>query len=370
MVSITQLGRIARPIMGEAELGELLDLVGDARIVVLGASTYGTHEHYDLQASLARKLLADRGFNAVVIESDWSDALLVDRYVRHRADGIAGAFEQFPAWVWRNEDMTTFVDWIRYQNTYRRSEDRIGFYALDVYSLLASIRATRSHGDADDDLVAELVDMQWRRAARSGRAPSGVAWFRAMQDAHLVGHAERYYRTMLRGGDIAWNLRSRHMADTLDMLALHTGDKLVVWAHDAHAGDARAIDTDRWSLGQLLRERHPGEVALIGFTTFSGTVRFAPEWGAQDRVEPLPPAGEWEQLFHESGVPRFMVTSSSLRRSVSDRIQRSRRVIDVIERSEPYYDARLADQYDVIVHVDVTRAVEPREPMSAKVRTV
>src|SRR5688572_18646249 len=106
----TSLARFARPIHGEHELDQLLDLVGGARIVMLGSASYGTHEHYDLRASLTRKLIGERGFAAVVVEADWPDALRVDRYVRNQSDdddaGAAlTAFDHFPAWAWRNEDV-------------------------------------------------------------------------------------------------------------------------------------------------------------------------------------------------------------------------------------------------------------------------
>ncbi len=358
-----QLASFARRIHGEDELDQLLDLVSHARIVVFGTATYGTHEHFDLRASLTRKLIAERGFVAVAIEADWADVLDVDRYVRHRADTFETAFERFPASVWSNEDVVRFVDWLRYLNLGRGSSQRAGFYGLDIYGLHAAIRAARLHDDADDELIAELVDMHARRVARAGRMPSGGAWFGAMQAARLAGRAEPYYRTLLGCDDAAWNVRSTHLADTVDMLASVLGDpaRLVVWAHDAHAGDARAHGGERRSLGQLLRERYPGEVALVGFTTYDGTVACAPAWDTPPEVVRLPPCREdsWEKLFHEIAIPRFMITAAALRRAVGDGACRSRRVIDVVARPDPYYDTRLAMQYDVIVHVDTTRAVEP-----------
>jgi erythromycin esterase-like protein len=367
------LARLVRPIHGEYELDQLLDLVGQARIIVLGAASYGTHEHYDVRASLTRKLINERGFGGVVIEADWPDALRVDRYVRELGDDDDAAsalalFDHFPAWAWRNDDVERFIDWLRYYNYARR--DKVGFYGLDLYGLNATLRAMRTHGDVStDDLVTELCDMQWRHAARSGRAPSGEAWLYALQRAPFE-QVDGYYRAILGGGTAAWNLRSVHMADTIDMLAKQLGSedgpaKLVVWVHDVHAGDARAAAVDRVSLGQQLRLRHDDAVALVGFTTYEGTVRCAPDWDAEASEVALAPAleGSWEALFHHTGVPRFMITSSALRRASGEEVQRKHRTVGAVLRSNPYCDVRLADHYDLVVHVDSTRAVVPITPV-------
>ncbi|MBA3395049.1 MAG: erythromycin esterase family protein [Deltaproteobacteria bacterium] len=414
------LARVARQIHGDDELDQLLDLIGEARVVLLGEATHGSHEFYELRAALTRKLIGQRGFAAVAIEGDWPDALRVDRYIRSlgdddTADEALGAFQRFPTWMWRNTDVAALVEWLRHHNGSRGADGRVGFYGLDLYSLHASIRAVLSYlGDNDADaagrarsryacfdhadqdpqqygmkahlemssscereVIEQLVEMQRRHAARSGRAPSGDSWFHAMQNAHVVKDAEAYYRTMFGGRNASWNLRDTHMADTLDMLAEHLGTKgdpakLVVWAHNSHVGDARATelgDSGQLSLGQLMRQRHPDEVALVGFTTHTGTVECAYDWDEPGAVEDVRPSlpGSWEELFHEIGIPRFMITSSALRRVVGDEVTRLHRAIGVVyrpktERRSHYYDARLADQYDLIVHVDETSAVEPLEP--------
>ena len=365
------LARVVRPLHGENELDQLLDLVAEARIVLLGSASYGTHEHYDLRASLTRKLIGERGFAAVVVEGDWPDALRVDRYVRNQSDdddarvALTG-FDHFPAWAYRNEDVMRFVDWLHTQNCIRRAPERVGFYGLDLFSMNAAMRAMKTHLDvSNDDLIAELCDMQWRHAARSGRAPSGEAWLKAIQRASGL-HASAYYRMLLAGGHQSSNLRTTHMADTLDMLARELGTdgeaaKLVVWAHNTHVGDARAITGEhtRTSLGQVVRERHGEACALVGFTTYEGTVQLATEWDEPANEERLPPShpASWEALFHELGVPRFMVTASALRRAHGEQAAKLHRAIGAVMRADPYYETRLTEHYDLVVHVDSTRAV-------------
>jgi erythromycin esterase-like protein len=229
---------------------------------------------------------------------------------------------------------------------------------------------------SEDDLIAELCDMHWRHSARSGRAPSGEAWLHAMQRTHSRS-AEHYYQTLLAGGDESWNMRSVHMADTVDMLARELGSadepaRIVVWAHDSHVGDGRGQAVGRSTLGQHLRERHGDDVALIGMTTFEGSVFVAPEWDEPGNEERLPAShpSSWEALFHELGLPRFMITASALRRASGEEIVRPHRCVGSVLRSDPYTDTRLSDFYDVIVHVDTSRAVEPLVEQASETRAM
>ena len=412
---------IARPIHGEAELDELVELIANKRFVLLGEATHGTHEFYDLRAAITRRLVAKHDFSAIAIEGDWPDALRVDRYVRGQisddadAELALGSFERFPRWMWRNSEIAELVEWLRVHDASVAPERRVGFYGLDLYSLHASIHAVLQYLDENDphaaarakeryacfdhvdprqygqeahfgigrkceaEVVAQLVEMQRRKIARSGRSPAGDSWFHALQQAHVVRNAEAYYRAMFGGRTASWNLRDTHMADTLDSLAQHLGDgapaKLVVWAHNSHVGDARATeigDDGQLTLGQLVRQRHPDEVALVGFTTHAGTVIAADDWDEppeRKRVRPALP-GSWEELFHAAELPRFFLTSAAVRRVIGERAERLERAIGVVyrpetERRSHYFHARLAEQFDLVIHVDTTRGVEPLDPISS-----
>jgi len=411
---------IARPIYGEGELDEIVELVAHKRLVLLGESSHGTHDFYDLRASITRRLIAKHGFSAVAIEGDWPDALRVDRYVRGHggdddtAEAALRGFERFPRWMWRNEDVERFVTWLHDHNADMPAEQRCGFYGLDLYSLHASMHAVLQYLEDNDteaakrakqryacfdhvgdplhygmqahlgigprceaEVVAQLVEIQRRKIARSGRAPGGDAWFHAVQQAHVVRNAEAYYRAMLGGRTAAWNLRDTHMADTVELLAEQLGDgapaKLIIWAHNSHVGDGRATelgDDGQLTLGQILRQRHPNETALVGMTTHSGAVIAAFDWeepGQRERVRPGLP-GSWEELFHAAELPRFFVTAAQLRRAVGDHVDRLQRAIGVVyrpqtERRSHYLHARLADELDLVIHIDDTRAVEPLDPL-------
>ena len=411
----------AHPVVGNArDYDGLLSLIRDARVVLLGEASHGTHEFYRERARITRRLIEEEGFAAVAVEADWPDAYRVNRWVRrHSGDKTAldalGGFERFPRWMWRNQDVLAFVTWLHHHNAGQPEHRRTGFYGLDLYSLFASIQEvirflesvdpdaarraryryscfdafgedTQTYGysaefgvdqSCRDQAVQQLVELQ-RHAAelaqRDGLVPEDEL-FHAEQNARLVKNAEEYYRTMFRGRVESWNLRDRHMAETLEALVLHLTRtrgpaRIVVWEHNSHVGDARATAMGRmgeWTLGQLARERFEDESVLIGLTTHHGTVTAASDWDApaeRKRVRPGLP-GSYEALFHTAGAGDFLL-------SIKDDVRlqevlgetRLERAIGVIyrpesERASHYFEARIAQQFDAVIHFDETRAVEP-----------
>jgi erythromycin esterase-like protein len=398
----------------------LLELIGEARVVLLGEASHGTHEFYRERARITRRLIKEKGFVAVAVEADWPDAYRVNRWVRdasedHTALEALGGFERFPRWMWRNREVLEFVEWLRRHNDFQRPDGRVGFYGLDLYSLFSSIEAvigfldkvdpaaaqraryryscfedfgedTQAYGYAaefgltrscEDQAVQQLVDLQ-RQAAelsrRDGRIPRDE-FFYAEQNARLVKNSEEYYRTMFRGRVSSWNLRDRHMAETLEALIAHFDQqggrsKVVVWEHNSHIGDARATamgDSGEWNVGQLSRERFGDEAVLVGFSTYRGTVTASSDWDApaeRKRVRPGMP-GSWEALFHGVGVSDFLLPMRG-DAHLTDALNEVRleRAIGVIyrpqtERLSHYFEARLPRQFDALIHYDETQAVEP-----------
>jgi erythromycin esterase-like protein len=417
----------AHPLTGAREDYEpLLELIGDARFVLLGEASHGTHEFYRERAQITKRLIAEKGFAAVAVEADWPDAYRVNRFVRGVSDDTEatdalGDFRRFPAWMWRNADVLDFVGWLRsYNDNLAASEQKVGFYGLDLYSLHSSMEAvlryldkvdpeaaqraryryscfedfgedTQRYGYAasfgltescEQEVVGQLVELQ-RRAAELARRDGRVAadeFFFAEQNARLVKNAEAYYRSMFRGRVSSWNLRDRHMVETLDALATHFNSlkpraKLVVWAHNSHLGDARATEMGErgeWNVGQLVRERYGGASILIGFSTHSGTVTAASDWGGpaeRKRVRPAL-AGSYEALFHDVNHERFLLPlRAGDKAAASLRTPHLERAIGVIYRPESerlshYFHARLPAQFDAVLHFDQTRAVEPLERAS------
>ncbi len=410
-----------QPLSGAAEdYDGLLGLIGDAHVVMLGEASHGTHEFYRERALITRRLIEEKGFGAVAVEADWPDAYRVNRYVRGApedgdAEEALRGFRRFPTWMWRNAEVLDFVGWLRSHNEGRREDGEAGFYGLDLYSLYASTAEVIAYLERIDPpaaqrareryacfehfggeqtygravslgisescrrgVVAQLTELQ--RSADGYLRRDGIAaedeQFYAEQNARLVASAEEYYRSMFAEESLSWNLRDRHMADALVRLRAHLarhGDpgRVVVWEHNSHVGDAQLTEMGgrgEFNVGQLARERWPDDVVLVGFTTYSGTVTAASGWDApaeRKRVRPALPES-YEALFHEVGESRFLVDLLNGQTAEILRRPRLERAIGVIyrpetERASHYFSAALAGQFDALIHIDETRAVEPLE---------
>jgi erythromycin esterase-like protein len=419
----TAIRETAHPLSGSTDdFAPLLSRIGDARFVLIGEASHGTHEFYRIRAEITKQLIRTKGFNAVAVEADWPDAYRVNRYVRgfpgdSDAGQALGGFRRFPQWMWRNADALDFIGWLRAHNDSLPDERRAGFYGIDLYSLHASMdavigylrkvdpaaaeRAALRYGCFDRfgedpqeygyatsiglsetcerEVVAQLVDLRSAAslyASRDGQVALDDLFF-AEQNARLVANAERYYRTMFGSRVSSWNLRDQHMADTLEnlesFLTRHgRAPRIVVWAHNSHLGDARATEmgeSGELNLGQLVRSHHGDDAVNVGFSTYDGTVTAASNWGEPaDRMRVRPALREsYEALFHEVGLPNFLLdlkepddTSAAL---ATPRLQRAIGVIyrPATERMSHYFRARLPAQFDVMLHYDRTRAVEPLE---------
>jgi erythromycin esterase-like protein len=426
---VKQLRQVAHPLTGKAtDYDPLIELIGDARLVLLGEASHGTHEFYRERARITQRLIEERGFVAVAVEADWPDAYRVNRYL-HGRGGDTSAFAalrdfgRFPTWMWRNVDVLDFIDVLRARNANLPPGVRkTGFYGIDLYSLRASLDAVvhyldqvdpeaalrarsryscfdhfgqdpqfygyvagQGMGDSCENEVVEQLNELQRRVTEYAQRDGDLAedeFFFAEQNARLARNAEEYYRAMFRGRHSSWNLRDTHMAETIDALLAHLdrhGDrsKLVVWAHNSHLGDARATEmgaSGELNLGQLIRERYGTQAVLVGFTTYRGTVTAASDWDQppqQKQVRPGLP-GSYETLFHEVEIPDFLLRlrddellADALR---SPRLQRAIGVIyrPETERQSHYFHARLGDQFDALLHFDATTAVVPLEQGRAK----
>ena len=413
----------ARPLLGSSrDYDGLLEAVGESQVVLIGEASHGTHEFYEERARITRRLIEEKGFTAVCVEADWPDAYRVNRFVRGAGDdddalAALGDFQRFPAWMWRNQDVLEFIEWLADHNTHlpRGSIHAAGFYGIDLYSLHTSIRAViayletidkpaarrararyacfehfgedpQAYGYAasfrldkscEDKVILQLEDLR-NRAVEYSKKDGKVAedeFFFAEQNARLALNAERYYRTMFEGRVSSWNLRDTHMAETLDALIDHLGrrgdrPKVVVWAHNSHLGDARATEVGEQgehNVGQLARERYGDACFTIGFTTYSGTVTAADDWDEPPGRMAVHPGleGSYEALFHEVGLPRFWLdlraggpAAEGLRK---DRLERAIGVVyrPRTERVSHYFHARLADQFDAVIHLDETNALVP-----------
>jgi erythromycin esterase-like protein len=375
---------------------------------------------------ITKRLVIDKGFTAIATEADWPDANRVDRYVRGKsrdttAAEALGGFRRFPAWMWRNDDVVALVDWLRAHNdALPKDTPRVGFYGLDLYSLRSSMEAVLQyleqvdpaaaqrvrgryacfdHFGGDDQVygfltgsgasesceqavVEVLVELRRRAADAAQRDASGTDddLFSAEQNARVVVHAEEYYRKMFRGDVSTWNLRDTHMVETLEAVVGHLArrmeaPKVAVWAHNSHLGDASATEMGQrgeLNVGQLVRAGHGADAVLVGFTTHHGRVTAASKWGGIAERKHVRPAlrDSFESAFHETRIDRFLLTWRNGDALIDDmRNPELERAIGVVyrpetERQSHYFWARMADQFDALIHTDETRAVRPLEPTS------
>lgn len=364
-----------------------------------------------------------RGFNIVAAEADWPDAFRANRWVRGQGgDATAGDaladFVRFPRWMWRNRVVVHFLEWLRAHNLRQESSAQAGFFGLDLYSLHRSIDAVVRYLERTDpaaasaarqrygcfdvfggdpqvyghaasrglerscerEVIAQLADLRRRAAdyaARDGRIAADE-YFSAEQNARLITDAERYYRAMFSNGHASWNLRDRHMMATLEAVLDHTrrtsgAARAVVWAHNSHLGDARATQMGargELNLGQLARETFGDRVLSIGFTTHTGTVTAASNWDEPAALMTVRPSlpGSYERLFHDTGLGSFVVDLRGGAGAVLD-APLLERAIGVVyrprsERQSHYFQASLRRQFDLVIHYDTTRALEPLEVWS------
>ena len=415
----TLVREVAEPIddIDSASVDALLDRIGDARLVLLGEATHGTSEFYRMRARITRELILRRGFQFVAVEADWPDAARIDDYVlggdrRSKLDFTP--FARFPTWMWKNDDVHDFVDWLRAYNAARPAQ-KAGFHGLDLYSLFTSIAAVLSYLDEVDPDAARVARHRygsltpWQKdpaaygeAVLVGRYESsehavvamlrdilegqvdyarkdGVRFFDAAQNARLVADAERYYRAMYYGSALSWNLRDTHMFDTLQSLLAAYGpdSKGIVWEHNSHVGDAAATEMSvrgEHNVGQLCRTLLGEQAYLIGFGTDHGTVAAASNWGDPMQQMRVLPArdGSYERIFHDAGVRAFALhLRRPARRAVREELASPllERAIGVVYRPQTelqshYFHASLPRQFDEYIWFDETRAVRPLEEAS------
>jgi erythromycin esterase-like protein len=392
------------------EFAQLFDRYADARVVMIGEASHGTREFYLARAAITRRLIERHGFNIVAVEADWPDAGHVDQYVRGLAHSAwkRHIFSRFPTWMWRNSEVKSFTHWLHEYNHAQKPDRRVEFRGLDVYSLRNSIHEVLSYLDRVDSNLAREARRRYgcltpwqddpslygHMVERGGVMPceqavveqlnamlaeqlagliqDGEAFFNATQNARVVMAAEQYYRAIYRGSTASWNLRDRHMFDTLRALMEHRGHqaKAVVWAHNSHIGNAGATEMGwkgQFNIGQLARNAFGRDVVLIGMATDRGQVAAADDWEGEMLIKNVLASrpDSWEHQFLKAGVPASLTDwrnpeRKALHHALS--IPLLARAIGVIyrpdtERMSHYFESVLADQFDSMIWFEQTGPV-------------
>lgn len=398
----------------KADLNVLLDDIADARIVMLGEASHGTSDYYAWRTAISKRLIEEKGFTFIAVEGDWPDCYMVNQFVRgHSKPGtkvsdVLKHFNRWPTWMWGNWEVAALVEWLKEHNE-RPNTQKIGFYGLDVYSLWTSLQRvmkyleTQGDGPAlkaakdafmcfepystdpqeyvraveymSEDCAQEVLAMlqeTLKLAPSITDSTNPEAQFDAEQNALVAVNAERYYKTMIRGGGSSWNVRDQHMMETLNrLLAFHGPDsKVIIWEHNTHIGDARFTDmaqAGQVNLGQLARVQYGREnVYLAGFGSYQGTVIAGDGWGAPMKKMEMPPAqpGSWEDWLHQLGASNKLLLSKELR-EVKEACQPvPHRAIGVVydptkEARGNYVPSLIPERYDAFLYLDETEALRP-----------
>lgn len=393
-----QLDRVARPLVNATDLDDLIEQVKDRQVVMLGEATHGTSEFYTRRADISRILIEDYGFKFIAVEGDYPDSQRVNNYIKGQSDRSTALQvlldnHRWPTWMWANQETALFIEWLKKRNS--------RFFGLDVYSFFESIEESVSYVKTHyPDLVPLALELsrcfdpfheEEKAYARSlPHLPQGCAkeiigllsalrskrlqnvtdeHLDAIQNAYIMKNAERYYRSLVFQDEESWNIRDRHMMDTLTRLINRLGPG-IVWAHNTHIGDYRATpmkDVGLVNLGGLAREEFGAEnVALIGFGTYQGSVMASRAWGGQEKVMTLPPAreGSYEKVLHDysrlKGWDEFYVLLQGEQGSALD-TEAGHRAVGVVyqapESRSQFVPTRLASRYDAFVFVDRSSAL-------------
>jgi erythromycin esterase len=408
-----QIRAFARPLRRPEDLDPLLERIGESRYVLLGEASHGTAEYYTWRATLSQRLIREKGFSFIAVEGDWPVCYLVNRCVKDLPEAgesvveVLHAFERWPTWMWANEEVVALAEWLRRHNEGLAEEKKAGFYGLDVYSLWESLYAVMGYLHRVDPAALPAVwrafrcfepygeDVQeYAQAARfvpnacegeviglltrlrhdapAYQADGREGFFQAEQNALVLKNAEAYYRAMVRGGPDSWNIRDRHMTETLERLMTHHGPdaKTIVWEHNTHIGDARFTDMAEdgmVNVGQLVRQGHGGEgVVLVGFGSHHGSVIAGRQWGAPMEQMPVPPAreGSWEHILHRAGADNKLLLLADADPAREWLEPRGHRAIGVVYQPEyehygNYVPTVLPRRYDAFLYLDETQALHP-----------
>ncbi|WP_181305165.1 erythromycin esterase family protein [Rufibacter sp. XAAS-G3-1] len=398
------------PLVNTGDLDLLVNEIGNSQYVLMGEASHGTSEFYTWRADLTRRLIQEKGFSLIAVEGDWPAAYSLTQYIQGQGSATAQqavqSFQRWPTWMWANREVANFSEWLRQHNQALPQNQKVGFYGMDVYSLWESLDEIRAYMEQADPAIAQLVrnaqsclapynrdEQQYAQATAGGtscaaqlqtlleavqahraRQPANnEAAFHAEQNALVAVNAERYYYQMIRSSAGSWNVRDRHMQETVNRLVAHRGNgaKIIVWAHNTHVGDARYTDmatAGMVNIGQLLREQHAQKgVYLVGFGSYQGQVIAANAWGEAEatRVMNVPAAmtNSWEDMLHRYSPENKLLLMRELQDIPEAMQSRGHRAIGVTynpaaERGN-YVPTILPRRYDAFLFIDQTTALSP-----------
>jgi erythromycin esterase len=393
------------------DLDPLIERIGDAKYVLLGEASHGTHEYYTWRTAISKRLIQEKGFSFIAVEGDWPDCYRINRFVKGYSDAGSKAldvlkeFKRWPTWMWANWEIAALTEWMHEFNGNRSAQNKVGFYGLDVYSLWESMDVIVRYLRREDPKAASLAidalrcfepyeeGQDYARAMLhlSASCTEEVvrllkevqkrshqydhdreASLNAEMNARVIANAEEYYRSMVSFRDESWNIRDSHMVETLNALMKFHGRtaKAIVWEHNTHVGDARFTDMRNegmHNVGQLMREQHNDgkEVYIVGFASYQGSVMAGRMWGGKMEKMNVPAAikGSIEEILHSESADDKLILFDSGRWGEKFDQYAGHRAIGVVYHPERergnYVPTLLASRYDALIYIDETEALHP-----------
>lgn len=398
-------------LLNDASLNKIVEAIGDAKIVMIGEASHGTSEFYNVRAELSKRLIEQKGFQLIAVEGDWPSAQTVNRYVKGYSeegetikDVLLKAFHRWPSWMWANEEVATFTEWLKEFNKNR--EQKVGFYGIDLYSLFESIDevlkflSNNPHYQVDlehakkaftcfepynrmpehyalstahfsDECISEVASLLHSlRNHEEHYSSSQEEDLNVVMNALVAKNAEAYYREMMSNVK-SWNTRDYHMVEAIHELRNYYGEetKIIVWEHNTHIGDASETSMKNEQLinvGQVIRDQCGKEnTYAIGFGTYEGTVIAAESWGDPYKIIKIPPAQRSsleDQLHAASPEDKVLLFNDKNRELFNDWI--GHRAIGVVYNPEfeaygNYVPSRVGSRYDAFIYIDQTNALNP-----------
>jgi erythromycin esterase len=398
------------PLQHSKDLSSLVEDIGNRRIVMLGEASHGTHEFYTWRTAISKILIKEKGFNFIAVEGDWPDCYKINRYIKDYDDAGTGiekvlqTFDRWPTWMWGNWEIAALAEWLKGNNLALPADQKTGFYGLDVYSLWDSMKVMMDYLEKEDpkaavavkkamecfepfnedesryayytlrdhgcreEVLSLLKEIRLKAQFLDGDREAG---FNTEQNALVAVNAEKYYSNMIGFDNESWNIRDRHMMETLTRLLDFHGpaSKAIVWEHNTHIGDARATGMHRAgmvNIGQLAREQYGKEqVYLAGFCSYKGTVIAGSQWGAVTQEMEVPEArtGSIEALLQQQNEKSgYLLFSKDTGAAYQTPIPH--RAIGVVynpalEKQSNYVPSILNERYDALLFFDESKALHP-----------
>ncbi len=407
----------AVPFTNPNDLNVVIQEIHQQKFVLLGESSHGTSEFYKIRTELSKRLIKEKGYTFIAVEGDWPACQQVNQYIKgwdrknpHARDVIQ-AFNRWPTWMWANEEIIDFIEWLKQYNQSQPHDKKVGFYGIGVYSLWESMdeilrylkkskspeleaarkafacfepfnRQPEKYGvsaafyneDCRNEVVKLLTEICLKRNTHYENEESGL---NLEVNALITANAENYYRTMMVDDTESWNIRDRHMVEALNRIMAFFSNKAkgIVWEHNTHIGDARGTDMadeGMVNVGQILREQEGNEqVYIVGFGTNRGSVIAADRWGDDFKIMITPPgeAGSWEDLMYKAGSSDKILIFNDKNKELFNHLI-GHRAVGVVynpkyEHLGNYVPSRMSKRYDAFIYVTNTHALKPLEVESA-----